>query len=162
VIQFQDSIAHRARILSCSNLGVGVWFIVRLIFPTFQLFFPFFPTTFCVRFELFHPSIVSIPQCVCTHLIDPIGIHLLCCVHDNKCTRTHDVIYDTFVTIVQDIDFHVRWEQLHVSLSITFNSSHWQINIVLTKDGICTLVDVVKDIMLRFIIEYSRLMNFCP
>jgi hypothetical protein len=143
-MQLQDSIAHRARILSCFSLGVGVWFIARLVFPTFQLFFPIFSTTFRMQFELFHPSIASISQCVCTHPINPMGIHLLCCVHDNKCTRTHDVICDTFGTIVQDVDFHVRWEQLHVPPSNTFNSSCWQVDIVLTKDGIRTLVDDVN------------------
>jgi hypothetical protein len=42
-----------------------------------------------------------------------------------------------------DVGFHMGWEQLHVLLSNTFNSSHWQVDIVLTKDDIRTFVDIV-------------------
>jgi hypothetical protein len=59
---------------------------------------------------------------VCTHPIDPMGIHLLCCVHGNKCIRTHDVICNTFTATARDANFHMRQEQLHVLLSTTFNS----------------------------------------
>ncbi len=52
-------------------------------------------------------SIAGIPRCVCTHLIDPMGIHLLCCAHNNECTKTHDAICDTFVAIAWDVNFHV-------------------------------------------------------
>jgi hypothetical protein len=31
-----------------------------------------------------------------------MGIHLLHCVHGNECIRTHDVVCDTFIAIVQD------------------------------------------------------------
>ncbi len=43
----------------------------------------------------------------------------------------------------RDVGFHVGREQLHALLPITFNFSYRQIDIVLTKDGIRTLVDVV-------------------
>jgi hypothetical protein len=48
-----------------------------------------------------------------------MGIHFLPCAHGNKCIKIHDVIRDTFVTIVQDASFHVRREQLHVFPSVT-------------------------------------------
>jgi hypothetical protein len=47
---------------------------------------------------------------VCTHPINPMGIHFLCCVHGNERTRTHDVICDTFVAIVQNVGYHVGRE----------------------------------------------------
>jgi hypothetical protein len=47
---------------------------------------------------------------VCTHPIDLMGIHLLRCVHSNKCTRIHDVIYDTFAVIARDVGFQMGWE----------------------------------------------------
>jgi hypothetical protein len=62
--------AHHARILSCSGPKVGTWLTIRLIFPAFQLFSPIFCTTLCTQFALPHPSIASIPRCVCTHPID--------------------------------------------------------------------------------------------
>jgi hypothetical protein len=72
-----------------------------------------------------------------------MGIHFLHCVHDNKHIRTHDIIHDTFVAIVWDDGLHTGWKQLHAFLSITFNSFFLQTNIVLTKDGIHILVDIV-------------------
>jgi hypothetical protein len=81
-----------------------------------------------------------LPQCVCTHPINPMGIYLLCCTHNNKHIRTHDVV---FPMIAWDADFHVGWKQLHVFLSTTFNSSCQWINIVLTKDKVHTLANVV-------------------
>jgi hypothetical protein len=83
------------------------------------------------------------PSCVCTHPIDLTDIHLLCYVHANECIGTHDVVHDTSVAIAQDVGFHVGWEQLHVLPSNMFNFFRQWINIVLTKDGICTLVDIV-------------------
>jgi len=60
---------------------------------------------------------------MCTHAIDLMGIHLLHCVHGNEHMGTYDVVHDTFVTIVQDVGFHMGREQLHVLLLIMFNSS---------------------------------------
>jgi hypothetical protein len=51
----------------------------------FQLSSPVFFTPFHTRLKLTHPSITNIPQCVYTHLIDLMGIHLLRCVHGNEC-----------------------------------------------------------------------------
>jgi hypothetical protein len=56
---------------------------------------------------------------------------------------THDAVCNTFATIVRDAGFHMGWEQLHALFSTMFNSSHWQINVVFTKDDICILVDVI-------------------
>jgi hypothetical protein len=72
-----------------------------------------------------------------------MGIHLLHCVHDNEAMGTHDVVHDTFVAIMWDVGFHVGWKQLHVVPSTIFNSSYQQIDIMFTKDGIRTLVDIV-------------------
>ncbi len=97
---------------------------------------------FDLKLGLPHSSIVGIPWCVRKHPIYPIGIHLLHCAHGNERTRTHDAICHTFVAITQDANFHVGQKQLHAFPSNTFNSSCWQINIVLTKYGICTLINV--------------------
>jgi hypothetical protein len=72
---------------------------------------------------LTHPSIASLPQCVCTHTIDPMDIHLLYCAHGNECMRTHDAIHNTFVAIVQDVNLYVRQKQLHALLSAMLDSS---------------------------------------
>jgi len=92
---------HCARILSCFGLGVSIWLITRPTFPTFWLYSPPFFTMFQTWFGLPHPSITCIFQCVCTHPIDVTSVHL---VH-----YTHDAICDIFVTIAQDVVFHVGW-----------------------------------------------------
>ncbi len=80
---------------------------------------------------------------MCTHPIDLMGIHLLHYVHGNERIGTHDVICNTFVAIAQDVGFHVGWKQLHALPSTTFNFSRWWVNIVLTKNGIRTLIEIV-------------------
>ncbi len=72
-----------------------------------------------------------------------MGIHLLCCIRGNKCMETHDAICNTFVTIVRDAGFHMGWKQLHALPSTTFKLSHWQVNILFTKDDICILIDII-------------------
>jgi hypothetical protein len=41
------------------------------------------------------------------HPIDVTGVHFLCHVHGNEHMGTHDAIRNTFVTIAQDVGFHV-------------------------------------------------------
>jgi hypothetical protein len=56
---------------------------------------------------IYNSTIVGILRCACTHPIDHVGIHFLHCGHGNECTRTHDVICNTFVTIAQDANFYM-------------------------------------------------------
>ncbi len=72
-----------------------------------------------------------------------MGIFLLRCVHGNKRIGTHDTIHDTFATIGRNTSFNVAQEQLHVLPSTTFNFFPQWVDIVFSKDGICTLVEVV-------------------
>jgi hypothetical protein len=117
------------------------WFVIMFI--TFRLFSLVFSIVFRTWLGLLYLLIISHFWCICTHPIHPMGIHLLHCALGNKCTTIHDAIRNTFVTIVRDVDFHVGWKQLHVFLSTMFHSSYWQINIVLIKNGIYTLADIV-------------------
>jgi hypothetical protein len=106
--------AHCDQILSCSGPGAGIWFIIQLVFLAFQLFSLVSSTTLHMQLGLPHSSITNILWCVCTHPIDLMGIHLLCCVHGNEHIRTHDAICNTLTTIAQDTGFHVGQKQLHV------------------------------------------------
>jgi hypothetical protein len=90
-----------------------------------------------------HPSITNIIWCVYTHPIDLMGIHLLRCVDGNECIGTHDVIHNTFAAIVWNASFHMGQKQLHALRSTTFNSFHQSVDIVFTKDDICTLANIV-------------------
>jgi hypothetical protein len=83
-----------------------------------------------------------------------MGIQLLCYTHCNECKWTHDVIHDTIVVIAQNDNFHVKQKQLHVFSSNMFSSFYWWFNIVLTKDEICTLVNII--------IANATCVNFFP
>ncbi len=109
---FSDGIskAHYARILSCFRLKVGVWFIIWLIFLAFWLSSPTFFTTFHMWLRLPHLLIIGILRCMCTHPIDFMDIHLLCCVHGNEHIGTHNVVRNIFVAIAQNVNFHVGQE----------------------------------------------------
>jgi hypothetical protein len=96
-----------------------------------------------MRLILPYPSIVNKPWCVCTHPINPMGIHLLHCAHGNEHIGTHDVIHNIFATIAWNVGFHVGQQQLHAFFSTTFNSFRRWIDIMLIKYGICTLANVV-------------------
>ncbi len=124
---------HCVRILSCASPRAGTWVIVQQVFPTFRLFSSKFSTKLHTWLGLPHPSIIGILQCVCTHPINLMGIHLLLCAHGNEHTGTHDAICNTFVAITWDVGFHVGREQLHAFPSTTFNYSHWRVDIVFTK-----------------------------
>jgi hypothetical protein len=113
--------AHYAQFLSCFGLGASARFILQLVFLAFWLSSLIFSIVFRMWLGLPHPSIASILWCVCTHPIDPMGIHFLHCAHGNKHIWSHDVICDTFVAIVQDVGFHVGRKQLHSLPSTTFN-----------------------------------------
>jgi hypothetical protein len=92
---------------------VSIWLIIQLIFPTFQLSSLIFVHNIVdVGLGLLHFSIIGILWHICKHPIDFMGVHLLCCTHDNECIRTHDAICDTFVVIVQNFGFYMGWKQL--------------------------------------------------
>jgi hypothetical protein len=65
-----------------------------------------------------------------------MGMQVLCCAHNNKQTRNHDAIHDTYVPIAQNANFHMGWKQLHAFPSTTFNLFCWRVNIVRIKDEI--------------------------
>ncbi len=66
--------AHRAWLSSSSSPRVGIWLIIRPIFPTFRLSFPVFSITLCMQLGLPHPS-----MCVHTsHWPDGYPLFTLC------------------------------------------------------------------------------------
>ncbi len=121
--------AHHVQFFSCFGPRVGTWLTTRPIFPAFWLFSPVFSTTLRTRLELPHPSIVGILQCMCTHPIDLMSIHLLRCVHGNECTGIYDVIHNTFATIEEmlastwDDNNYMCFIQSHSTLLIDESTS---------------------------------------
>jgi len=74
----------------------------------------------------------------------------------HECIGIHDVVHDIFATIVWDVSFHMGRKQLHALPSTTFNSFRQWVNIVFTKDDICTLANVViVDSMRTYLFPWS-------
>jgi len=90
-----------------------------------------------------HFLVFSLTHCICGQLLDPMGIHLFRCANGGERTTSHDVVQDVFAYIMKDTRFHVLWEQTHIFLQPSLQSFYWQVDIVLSIDGIHTLVDVV-------------------
>jgi hypothetical protein len=61
---------------------------------------------------------------VCTHPIDLISIHLLHCAYGNEHMGTHGVVWNNFIIIVWNVNFHISQKQLHVIFLTFLNSSY--------------------------------------
>jgi len=72
-----------------------------------------------------------------------MGIQILHYADGNKHIGTNDVIHDIFATIVQYDGFYMGLKKLHVFPSAAFNSFNRWINIVLAKDGIHALANII-------------------
>jgi len=71
-------------------------------------------------------------------------------------TWTHNIVFDNFVTIAWDVSFRMGQEQLHALPSNMFNPSRRQVDIVLTKNGIRTLIDdVITDLIRTYLFPRS-------
>jgi hypothetical protein len=87
---------------------------------------------------------LSLTHCTYGQLINSMGIHLLEGSCGRKCTTSHDV-QNTFASISKNVGFHIFHEQTHVLLmfSSLLQSSHEQVDIVISTNGVSTMVDVV-------------------
>jgi hypothetical protein len=133
--------AHHVQILSCFNLGASVWFTICPFFPTFRISFQgFFHRTSNMTW-ISSSLNFQVSFNVCAHWIDLMVfifyvVFIIMSAHE-------PMICDTFVTIMWNVGFHVQQKQLNAFLSIMFNSFHWWVDNMFTKDDICTLIDIV-------------------
>jgi hypothetical protein len=134
--------AHHAQILSCFGHGVNVRLIIWPILLTFRFSSRFFHSNSNAPMTTTFVTANFPLRCVHT-FHQPCGypfftLHAWQCVHkDPWCNLWY------FCYHCGRCWFHVEWKQLHALLLAMFNSSYWQVNIVLTKDGIRTLIEVV-------------------
>jgi hypothetical protein len=78
-----------------------------------------------------HPLVPSLLHGVWTHPINPLGIHLLECAHDNEHTWPHDAIQDVVALITWEVNFQVVHEQLHMFPSFAQPIVYWRVNIMI-------------------------------
>jgi hypothetical protein len=131
-------VAHRVQIWSCLGIGVDVCLIVWQVFPSFWLSSLIFFTMFWMWLGLLHPSITSLPP-MCVHTshwsygYPPFTLHPWQRTHiDPSCSLWH-------------LWYHcMKWRFPHGMkiINTTFNSYHSGIDIVFTKDGTHTLVNL--------------------
>jgi hypothetical protein len=101
---------------SCVGPSLGAWHFVHLIILFFRMAFNILSLTLHIKLGLLHHIIHGFSWCICGQAIDVIWMHLLCCIHGGNHTGTHDVVWDSFASIVRDVRFHVLHKQTHVLL----------------------------------------------
>jgi hypothetical protein len=85
----------------------------------------------CSCFDLSHFIIVHFAWCQCDHTIDDLDTNLFQCPYKSECTSIHNTL-------------------LNIVAAITLESGHlfphhirWWMDILITRDGIHTLMDIV-------------------
>ncbi len=90
---------------------VRAWLLTCLVIPFFCLPLDVLFITLCIRLGFSHLLVFRVSHCICSQPLDPIRIHLLCCMHGGKRMASHDVVQNVFATIARDVGFHVSQEQ---------------------------------------------------
>ncbi len=88
-----------------------------------------------------HLSIVGFLQCVCIQPNAPFGYPCFCCVHDNKCIRTHDAMHDAFPFIALEFNFHGVWENCKCPFQLRFSHLVKDFSLSSFENGIHTLLN---------------------
>jgi hypothetical protein len=60
----------------------------------------------CTKLGLPHPLAFGLSHYIYGQPLDPMGIHLLCCVHGGEKITSHNVVWDAFASIMKDVGFH--------------------------------------------------------
>jgi hypothetical protein len=100
---------------------------------------------FHTKFGLPHPLILKVTHYICAYLLDPTGTHFHTCSHGGERITSNDVVRNVFASTTKDKWFHVSYEKTHVLSPLSLQSSHQQVDIVLSTNGIHTLVNMVID-----------------
>jgi hypothetical protein len=132
--------SHQMHLRLCANQNAKAWLLTRPIILFFHLLSNVFSTSLHAKLSLSHPLVLGVSHYICSQPLDPMGIHLLHCVHGGERMALHDVVWNVFMAIVKDVGFHVSWEQTHILPPLALKSLHNWINIVLLINIIHTLV----------------------
>jgi len=114
-----------------------------LIIPCFDLPSYVFSFALWTILGFSHPWIINLTHYIYGQSLDPMGIHLVCCAHGGERIALHDAIRYAFASIAKDARFHVFLKPNPCSSTPFLQSSSRRVNIVLSIDGIHTLVNVV-------------------
>jgi hypothetical protein len=114
IISKLSSHCHHVPLKSCIGPSLGVQLSTCPLITSFQMDSNIFSSTLHNRLGFPHPMVCGLSWCICSQPIDLLRIHVFHYVHGANCTTTHDVVWDSFTSIVRDVEFHVLHEQTHV------------------------------------------------
>jgi len=123
------------------NPGVGAWLFAHPIIPYLCLAFDVFSFVLHTRLGLLG-LVFEMIHYICGQPLDPTRIHLFRCSHGGEWIASHNVIQDVFASIMRNARFHVSCEQINVLLPPSFQFSCWWVDIMLSIDGTCILVNM--------------------
>ncbi len=106
--------SHHVCLKSCIGSRLGAWLFTHLVIPSFCVTFNIFSLTLCTELGLPHPMIIGLTHYICGQSLNLMGVHLLQCSHGNECTTFHDVVQNTFISIVKNVKFCIFREYTHV------------------------------------------------
>ncbi len=134
---------HRVWLKSYVGPSLNVWLYAHLVSPSFKMASNIFASTLRTKLHLPHPMTCDFFLCICSQAINSTWLHLCCCAHRGERMATHDVVWNSFTSIIRDVRFHVLCKQLHVLSTPSLQSSRWQVDIVFTTHDICTLANII-------------------
>jgi hypothetical protein len=135
--------SHPTLFRLCVGPSAGAWLLAHPIISFFRLLSDVFSTTLRTSLSLFHTLVLEVSHCICSQPFDLMGIHLFHCEHGGERMASHDVVWNAFVAIAKDVRFHILRKQTHVLLPLALQSLHCWVNIVLSVNGVCTLLYIV-------------------
>ncbi len=72
---------HHIQLRSCACPCLGAWLCGHPFIPSFRMVFNIFSSILCARLGVHHPMVHGFSRCIRGQAINPIKIHLFCCVH---------------------------------------------------------------------------------
>jgi len=86
-----------------------------------------------------YPIVSHLSWCQYDHIINDLGIHLLCCLCRSEFTVAHDMLRNIIATIAWESGAHIQRVVFHI---FPHHTQRWM-DIVITKDNFWTLANVI-------------------
>jgi hypothetical protein len=96
------------RLKLCVGQSAKAWLLTSLINLLFRLLSNVLSIALHIRLNLSHLLVLGVSHYICSQLSNPMGIHLLCCVHGGERMALHDVVRNVNMAIAKDARFMRR------------------------------------------------------
>ncbi len=98
----------------CAGPKVDAWLWTRPITIFLCLTLDAFSITLHIKFGFSHPLIFEVSHFIYSQPLDPTRVHLVHYIHVRARMVSHNIVWNTFPTIVKNARFHILWNQTHV------------------------------------------------